>query len=100
MCPQDGGRHPPVLLLGGGEGGYQRRHPAHVARHGFAVLSLAYFGYPRQRPLVEVPLERFEHALQWLLARPEVAGRRAVVKQAWGNLKSQEIGQLVLRYDR
>jgi dienelactone hydrolase len=78
-APPDGGRYPPVLLLGGAEGGYHRRHPALVARHGFAVLSLAYFGYPRQGPLVEVPLEHFEHALQWLLARPEVDGRRAVV---------------------
>jgi dienelactone hydrolase len=75
----DSGRCPAVLLLGGGEGGYQRRHAALVARHGFAVLAMAYFGYPRQRALVEVPLERFEHALQWLLARPEVSGKRAIV---------------------
>jgi dienelactone hydrolase len=78
FAPADG-TYPPVVLLGGGEGGFHRRHPALIARHGFAVLSMAYFGTQRQPGLVEVPLERFEHALQWLLARPEVRGQRAAV---------------------
>jgi dienelactone hydrolase len=78
FVPSDG-TYPPVLLLGGAEGGYHSRHPALIACHGFAALALAYFGTARQPALVEVPLERFEHALRWLLARPDVRGQRAVV---------------------
>ena len=79
FAPPGDGRHPPVLFLGGAEGGFHRRHPALIARHGFAVLSLAYFGHARQPNLVEVPLEGFERALRWLLAQPRVEGRRAAV---------------------
>ena len=77
--PPGDSRHPPVLFLGGSEGGFHRRHPALLARHGFAVLSLAYFGHPRRPHLVEVPLEGFERALRWLLGHPRVEGRRAAV---------------------
>jgi dienelactone hydrolase len=79
FVPHEDGAYPPVLLLGGAEGGFHQRHPALIARHGFTVLSLAYFRYAGQPNLVEVPLERFEHALRWLLAHPQVDGRRAAV---------------------
>jgi len=79
FVPPGEGRHPPVLFLGGAEGGYHRRHPALIARHGFAVLSLAYFGHRHRPNLVEVPLEGFARGLRWLLGRPEVRGRRAAV---------------------
>jgi 16S rRNA U1498 N3-methylase RsmE len=41
FVPDGDTRYPPVLLLGGSEGGFHKRHPALIARHGFAVLSLA-----------------------------------------------------------
>lgn len=93
FVPDGDARYPPVLLLGGSEGGFHKRHPALIARHGFAVLSLAYFGYPRQPNLVEVPLEHFEHALRWLLAHPRVTGRRAaVIGGSFGGLAGPLVG--------
>jgi len=68
---------PGVLVLGGSEGGLAvaAETAALLASHGFVSMALAYFaeaGLPQA--LSEVPLEYTEHAVQWLLGRPDVAG--------------------------
>ncbi|MEU4762495.1 acyl-CoA thioester hydrolase/BAAT C-terminal domain-containing protein [Actinosynnema sp. NPDC023794] len=75
--PDDDQVHPGVLVLGGSEGGVRELDAALLAGHGFAVLAPAYFGAPGvPDDLVEIPLEHFGTALEWLGAR---AGRLGVV---------------------
>ena len=65
--------HPVVIVLGGSGGGYDLDKAAVLARHGFATLSLAYFGLPGLPPwLHRVPLEYFARAMAWLENQPEV----------------------------
>lgn len=77
--PASGKKGPAVLVLGGSEGGedggkYLGRA---VAREGYGVLSLAYFGADGlPANLQEVPLEYFDRALAWLAAQPLVDARR------------------------
>ncbi|MGH9731142.1 MAG: acyl-CoA thioester hydrolase/BAAT C-terminal domain-containing protein [Candidatus Acidiferrales bacterium] len=69
--------HPIVIVLGGSGGGYDLDKAAVLARHGFATLSLAYFGLPGLPTwLHRVPLEYFAHTMAWLERRPEVDVRR------------------------
>lgn len=69
--------HPVVIVLGGSGGGYDLDKAAVLARHGFATLSLAYFGLPGLPPwLHRVPLEYFARAMAWLGRQPEVDARR------------------------
>lgn len=69
--------HPIVIVLGGSGGGYDLDKAAVLARHGFATLSLAYFGLPGLPPwLHRVPLEYFARAMAWLGRQPEVDARR------------------------
>lgn len=69
--------HPVVIVLGGSGGGYDLDKAAVLARHGFATLSLAYFGLPGLPSwLHRVPLEYFARAIVWLERQPEVDERR------------------------
>ena len=68
---------PIVIVLGGSGGGFDLDKAAVLARHGFATLSLAYFGLPGLPPwLHRVPLEYFARAMAWLGHQPEVDARR------------------------
>ncbi|MGB7025264.1 MAG: acyl-CoA thioester hydrolase/BAAT C-terminal domain-containing protein [Candidatus Acidiferrales bacterium] len=68
---------PIVIVLGGSGAGHDLDKAAVLARHGFATLSLAYFGLPGLRPwLHRVPLEYFGRAMAWLGRQPEVDARR------------------------
>ncbi len=75
-----------VLIVGGSGGGMSIAHPALLASHGFAVLSLAYFAMPGlPRELVEIPLEYFERALVWLKRHRAVnPDKLAVIGQSRG----------------
>lgn len=74
FMPTDGRPHRALIVLGGSEGGYGRSLPALFASHGFAVLSLAYFGAPGlPKSLVDVPIEPVPQAMRWLAAQPGVA---------------------------
>lgn len=72
---------PAVLLLGGSEGGLGGGLVSAVlASHGYPTLELAYFrapGLPQQ--LVEIPLEYFRTALEWLGRQPGVDPGRIVI---------------------
>ena len=66
---------PAVLVLGGSEGGllFAAQTAALLASHGMVSLALAYFRFEQlPQHLVEIPLEYFETALQWLSAQPGV----------------------------
>ena len=73
--PASNGPKPAVVVLGGSSGAlaWSSQAAALLARHGFAALALAYFrvdGLPPQ--LVEIPLEYFVRAFEWLAAQPGV----------------------------
>jgi dienelactone hydrolase len=67
-------RAPAVLVLGGSEGGNSAADVASLlASHGFATLSLAYFGVePLARELDRIPLEYFGRAIDFLALQPGV----------------------------
>ena len=69
---------PGVVVLGGSDGGNVWTFVAALlAAHGMAALSLAYFAYDDlPRELVEIPLEYFGEAIEWLRCRPEVGAAR------------------------
>src|SRR5919199_1827781 len=93
FCPTTPSPHPAVIALGGAGGGLREGGAEALASEGFAALALAYFGVePLPRELVEIPLEYFEKAIEWLKAQPEVdANRIAVV----GNSKGGELALLL-----
>ncbi|NUT49440.1 MAG: hypothetical protein HOV94_19340 [Saccharothrix sp.] len=73
--PDDDRVHPGVLVLSGSEGGMHELDAALLAGHGFAALTLAHFGAPGvPEDLVEIPLEYFGTALDWLGARAGALG--------------------------
>lgn len=76
------GPHPGVLILhgGGGARGYEQTYAALLAEHGYTVLCVEYFGAPGVRDaLVDVPLEEFGRATEWLLDQPDVTGEHVGV---------------------
>jgi dienelactone hydrolase len=66
-----------MIVVSGSGGGYSERTAAALAGRGVAALGLAYFNAPDlPDQLIEIPLEYFEEALEWLAAQPEVDGNR------------------------
>jgi uncharacterized protein len=93
FCPSTPGPHPAVVALGGVGGGIREGGAAALASEGFAALALAYFGVEGlPRELVEIPLEYFERAIEWLKSRPEVDAERIAVV---GNSKGGELALLL-----
>ena len=77
FTPKAAGPHPAVIWLGGSDGGLAEGFAALLASHGFAALSLAYFGIdPLPPQLVEIPLESLKAGIDWLKTQPEVDGQR------------------------
>ncbi|HET9193726.1 MAG TPA: acyl-CoA thioesterase/bile acid-CoA:amino acid N-acyltransferase family protein [Vicinamibacterales bacterium] len=77
----DAASSPGVIVLGGSDGGNRWAFVAALlAAHGFAALSLPYFGYEDlPREMIEIPLEYFADAIEWMRARPEVGAARVGV---------------------
>lgn len=86
--PDGPGPFPAVLGLGGSDGGTPEYFLNLVVPEGFACLALAYWGTTgTQTTMVEIPLERIERGLRWLLDRNDVTswhGRAAVVGASRG----------------
>lgn len=76
-------RGPAVLIFGGSEGGLGpdvTRHARALQSAGYSALHLAWWRPPTASPKLEnIPIERFETALRWLGARPEVDPKRLAV---------------------
>ena len=93
--PDGDGPFTGVLALGGSDGGVPDYFVKLLVPEGFACLALAYFNTPETQPvLVEVPLERVERGLRWMLAHPKVSaheGRLAVI----GGSKGGELALLI-----
>jgi dienelactone hydrolase len=72
--PTGPGPHPGVLVIGGSDGGFGAPQVAMMlANHGFAALSLAYFGAPGlPKTLEAAPMETFTRALAWMRRNPAV----------------------------
>ena len=91
--PVEVGPHPVVIQLGGTDGGLNETRGALLASHGFAVLSLAYFGInPLPPELAAIPLEYFEKALDWLTEHKAVDSKRIGV---YGYSKGGELALLL-----
>jgi dienelactone hydrolase len=73
--------HTAILVIGGSEGGLRSGYEAGLlASYGYPVLELAYFDEPGlPSALQRIPLEYFQHALQWLATQPEVDPQRVVI---------------------
>ncbi len=81
--PAGAGAYPGVLVVGGSGGGLREGQAALLASHGYVALALAYFAYEDLPPRLErIPLEYFERALRWMLARADVRGERVAVMGA------------------
>lgn len=77
FLPAGDGPHPAVIVLTGSGGGITENRAALFASHGYAGFALAYFNYETlPKNLVEIPLEYFEAAIQWLQAHPKIDGQR------------------------
>ncbi len=89
------GKRPALILLGGSEGGSAiTRDAPFWASQGYAVLALPYYSprswgpsgmQPPELPelpaaFVDIPVERLEHARDWLAAQPEVDASRIGVQ--------------------
>jgi dienelactone hydrolase len=72
---------PAILRFGGSEGGLTDDRTCTVlASHGYPTLDIAYFGLPGlPSNLSHVPLEYFEHALEWLARQRGVDPGKVVV---------------------
>ncbi|MEM5516037.1 acyl-CoA thioester hydrolase/BAAT C-terminal domain-containing protein [Henriciella sp. AS95] len=87
---------PAILMFGGSEGGLSdgvARDAEALRAEGFSVLQISFYRFEGQEQNLEmVPLERFDRALDWLLARGEVdAGRVGI----FGTSKGAEAALIV-----
>jgi hypothetical protein len=91
--PAEGGPHPALVNLGGSGGGLSEQWEGLVSSYGYAVLALAYFGVePLPQECVEIPLEYFGKALNWLKAHKAVDPERLAVA---GGSKGAELALLL-----
>ena len=92
-APSTGGPFPGVLALGGSDGGTPEYFLNLLVPEGLACLAIAYWVTSDTQPtMAEIPLERLERGLRWLIGRSDVVardGRVAVVGASRG-------GELVL----
>ena len=73
FLPDGVGPHPGIIVVGGSGGGLREHQAALLASHGYAALALAYFHFEHlPEGLVNIPLEYFEKAIQWMQTQREV----------------------------
>ncbi len=69
---QDQESRPSIIVLSGSEGGIYEFAAGPLASNGFNVLAIAYFGVEGTSDrLVNIPLERVEDAIKWLIEQDE-----------------------------
>jgi pimeloyl-ACP methyl ester carboxylesterase len=75
--PAGPGSYPAIIILSGSDGTIRENQAALLASHGFAALTLRYFGAEGlPKNLVHIPLEYFETAIHWLQAQSIVNGEK------------------------
>lgn len=80
FLPPGPGPHPAVIIIGGSGGGLQEGHAALCASRGIAALALAYFAFEDlPKFLIDIPMEYFEKAIDWMAEQPEVNEERLVL---------------------
>jgi dienelactone hydrolase len=91
--PNDGKKHPAIILLGGSEGGdSQAKVAALFADRGYVAASAAYFGAPgTPAVLVNIPVETVGNALGALAKRDDVDATRIAIM---GGSKGGELALL------
>ena len=72
FVPKDNKMYPGVIDMFGSAGGLMEFRAALLASHGFAVLALAYFAYDNLPNNLQLNLEYFSDAVDWLEAQPMV----------------------------
>jgi len=91
--PEQGGPFPGVLILAGSGGGIYEWLAQAFASNGFAALNLAYFNYKDLPPeLVEIPVEYFQRAVEWMKAQPSIKPDRIALA---GGSKGGELALLL-----
>jgi dienelactone hydrolase len=93
--PGSTGPHPGIIVLGGASGGIiSASYDAKMlASHGYAALALAYFAYEDLPPwLINIPLEYFGDAIQWMENHPAVTSNKIGVL---GRSKGGELALLL-----
>ena len=76
FLPPGSSPYPGVIVIGGSGGGLQEGRAALLASRGFATMALAYFAFEDlPEYLVDIPLEYFETAIDWMLERSDIDGR-------------------------
>lgn len=80
---KDGKKHPAVLIFGGSEGGISKQvsdMAIEINKAGFNVLNISYFRAENQNPeLIQVPLETFDNALDFLATQNEVDAKNLAI---------------------
>lgn len=80
FVPPGDGPHPAVISVPGSGGGLSEGGAALYASHGYAGFALAYFNAESLPPdLIDIPLEYFETAIDWLQHQPRIDGSRIAV---------------------
>ena len=80
LTPEGVGPFPGVLCIGGSSGGVKTAVAPMLAKAGFAALSIGYFNTPgRPAEFVNLPLEYFVSAVDWLLEQSIVSGDKVGV---------------------
>ncbi len=78
--PAGRGPYPAVLVLGGSEGGMDQYAAAGFASRGYVALALAYFrAESLSKELVNIPLEYFLNATDWLQRQRSVDPQRLAI---------------------
>ena len=80
--PADDKTYPGIIVLGGSGGGFgwSGEMASRIARCGFAALALAYFRHgDLPKALVNVPLEYFEPALDWITKQEKITDEKLAV---------------------
>jgi dienelactone hydrolase len=73
FLPSGKGPHPALILVSGSGGGLNEPRAALFASHGYAALALAYFNYETlPKGLLNIPLEYFQTAINFLEAHPSI----------------------------
>jgi len=96
FAPPGDGPYPAVVVIGGSGGGLQEGQAALFASHGIAALALAYFAFEDlPAVLVDIPLEYFKTAVDWVSDRQEVdAEKIAFLGKSRGGEVALQLGSM------